>query len=356
MDRLTFARVGAVLAAPLGVAAIVGIFRPPHSLAGARGAAPAVEALAAGPQWLNTKPLSPADLRGKVVVVGFWTYSCINSLRALPYLRAWSETYKDRGLVVVGVHSPEFGFEHELANVERATAELDVDFPVLVDSGWRTWRAFRNNAWPSFYIIDADGRVRRHTIGEGGYDESERFIRKLLAEADKRPLPQASTRVSATGAQAPADLADLRSGETYLGYAKAAGFAGGRLTHDDQRFYRPSPKLPLNSWTLSGSWTVGPEFAMSEAPRATVAYRFHARDLHMVLSPTTSERPVRFRIRIDGGPPGADHGADVGPDGSGVLGEPRMYQLVRQTRPVADRTFEIEFLDPGARAFVFTFG
>jgi thiol-disulfide isomerase/thioredoxin len=314
-------------------------------------------ALLAGRQWLNTPPLRPEDLRGKVVVVNFWTYSCINSLRALPYLRAWAAKYKDRGLVVVGIHTPEFAFEKDLANVRHATGALGVGFPVVLDSDYRIWRAFDNQAWPAFYFIGADGRVRHQAIGEGGYDRSERMIQQLLAETKGPPVANDIAAVAGKGPQAAPDEADLRSPETYVGYAQARAFASpGGLSRDARKAYRSAADLTPNHWSLAGAWTVGPEFATLNEASGAVAFRFHARDLHFVLGPSAAGRPVRFRIKIDGAAPGASHGSDVDAAGLGTVREPRMYQLVRQAGPVVDRTFEIEFLDPGVRAYVFTFG
>ncbi len=295
-------------------------------------------------------------LQGKVVVVCFWTYSCINSLRVLPYLRAWQALYGDR-LVVVGVHTPEFQFETDLANVRQAVKDLDVTFPVVLDSERRIWAGFGNNAWPAFYFIGVDGLVQGHVDGEERYDQSERLIRKLLAQAGPKVPTGRSAAVGGVGPQAPADWRELGSGESYIGYRQADAFiAPGGPHRDVEQAYYPPRLLPLNRWSLSGAWTVGKEFATADAAGGKIAHRFHARDLHMVLTPSTPKRPVRFRVRLDGAPPGDDHGWDVAADGSGMIKASRMYQLVRQARPVADRTFEIEFLDPGVRAYVFTFG
>jgi thiol-disulfide isomerase/thioredoxin len=307
--------------------------------------------------WLNSPPLRAEDLRGKVVLVNFWTYSCINSLRALPYTRAWAEKYRDRGLVVIGVHTPEFAFEKESANVRRAVAALGVRYPVDLDSDYAVWRAFDNQAWPTFYFVGADGRVVHEAIGEGDYDGSERLIQGLLAQAGGRPVTDRIVPLVGQGPQAPADWRDLRSAETYVGYAKAENFASpGGLRRDASAVYRGAPALGRDRWSLAGAWTVGSEYATLDRPAGSVVYRFHARDLHMVLGPSADGRPIRFRVTIDGAAPGADHGADTNPDGQGTVSEPRMYQLVRQQRPGADRTFAIAFLDPGVRAYVFTFG
>jgi thiol-disulfide isomerase/thioredoxin len=314
-------------------------------------------ALVGAPQWLNTPPLRAQDLRGKVVLVNFWTYSCINSLRALPYVRAWAAKYKDRGLVVIGVHTPEFAFETDKANVRRATAALGVGYPVVLDSDYAIWRAFDNQAWPAFYFIGADGRVRLQVLGEGGYDRSERFIQKLLSEARTTPVASDIAAVDGQGPEAAPDLADLRSGETYVGYAKASNFSSpGGLGENAPRLYRPATSLPLNHWNLTGVWTVGGESAALDDASGSIAFRFHARDLNLVLAPGAQGHAVRFRVTIDGAAPGADHGADVDAAGRGTVQDPRMYQLVRQSRPVEDRTFAIQFLDPGVRAYVFTFG
>jgi thiol-disulfide isomerase/thioredoxin len=308
-------------------------------------------------QWLNTRPLRAEDLRGKVVLVNFWTYSCINSLRPLPYVRAWADKYRDQGLVVVGVHTPEFAFEKDVANVRPATASLGVGYPVALDSDYAIWRAFSNQAWPAFYFVDAKGRVRRQVLGEGGYDKSERLLQQLLSEARGRPVTGAIAPVAGKGPQAAPDERNLGSPETYVGYAQASNFAspGGARRDAPSRYRTPSP-LRLNTWGLTGAWTVGGEFATLNEPSGAIAFRFHARDLHLVMGPTPRGRPVRFRVTIDGAPPGANHGWDVDAEGWGSVREPRMYQLVRQAGRVADRTFQIEFLEPGVRAYVFTFG
>ena len=352
-SRRRWLKTALLVAGPLALGATAVVSALPFSFA---QAAP-LRALSASPDWLNTPPLRAEDLRGKVVVVNFWTYSCINSLRALPYLRAWSAKYRDQGLVVIGVHTPEFAFEKDSANVRQAVKALGVDFPVALDSDWRTWRAFDNNAWPAFYFIDAEGRVRHQAIGEGNYDQSERTIQKLLREAGKAGVPTDIATITGVGPEAPADLDDLGSGESYVGYAQANNFASpSGLKPDRRQVYLPPPRLALNSWSLTGDWAVGSEFATAGAASGRITYRFHARDLHMVLGPMVDGRPVRFRVRIDGAPPGADHGVDTDGQGRGVVQAPRMYQLARQARPVADRVFEIEFLDPGVRAYVFTFG
>jgi thiol-disulfide isomerase/thioredoxin len=313
--------------------------------------------LRGGGPWLNTPPLRAEDLRGKVVLVNFWTYSCINSLRPLPYVRAWAEKYKERGLVVVGVHTPEFGFEKDPANVRQALAELGVHYPVVLDSDYAIWNAFGNEAWPAFYLIGADGRVHRRALGEGGYDQSERLLQRLLAEAIGAAVSDKIEPVAGIGPQAAPDWQDLGSEETYIGYAKASGLRSqDGVARDKPRLYRPPDRLSLNTWSLRGAWTVGDEFATLGGSSGAIAYRFHARDLHLVMGPSAAGRSIRFRVRLDGADPGADHGFDTDAQGWGSLKEPRMHQLVRQTRGVTDKTFEIQFLDPGARAYVFTFG
>jgi len=312
-------------------------------------------ALLAGGPWLNGAPLRPEDLRGKVVLVNFWTYSCINCLRNLPYVRAWADKYRDRGLVVVGVHTPEFAFEREAANVRSALHSLDVRYPVVLDNDYGIWRAFGNQAWPALYFIGADGRIRQRVLGEGGYARSEQLIQQLLSETGS--MPAAGIGVApGQGSQAAPDEWNLRSEETYVGYDKAARFASpGGLAEDVPRLYRDAPALPLNHWSLGGEWTVGGESAALSGNAGSIRYRFHARDLHLVLAPPPGG-PVRFRVSLDGAPPGADHGSDVDADGWGSLKDVRLYQLVRQAGAVRERSFEIEFFDAGVRAYSFTFG
>jgi cytochrome c biogenesis protein CcdA/thiol-disulfide isomerase/thioredoxin len=308
-------------------------------------------------QWLNSPPLTADGIKGKVVLVNFWTYSCINCLRVLPHVRAWAEKYKDRGLVVIGVHTPEFAFEKNVANVAKASVALGVGYPVAIDNDFRIWRAFDNQAWPALYFIGADGRVRDHVLGEGGYEESERLIQQLLSEANGGAVGGDIATITGKGSQAAADIADLLSSETYVGYAQARNFASpGGAVEDAPSLYRTVPALALNRWSLAGVWTIGGEFATLNDTSGSITYRFHARDLHLVLAPPSQDQPVRFRVKIDGAAPGADHGFDVDPEGWGSIDAPRLYQLVRQAGPVADRIFEIEFFDAGVRAYAFTFG
>ena len=308
--------------------------------------------------WINSPPLTRAQLKGKVVLVDFWTYSCINCLRSLPYIRAWEQKYKDHGLVVIGVHSPEFAFEKEEANVRKAVKDLSVTYPVAMDNALTIWQAFNNEYWPAHYFIDPEGRIRGHAFGEGDYDKSEKTIQQLLTEAGFKDVPGGLVNPGASGAMAAADLNDLQSPETYLGYGKAENFISN-TTKDAPEFYKAPPasdasKWGRNQWGLAGTWTIGAEVATLDKPMGQIIYRFHARDLHLVLG--TTGKPVRFRVTIDGKPPGAAHGADIDADGNGTVTDQRLYQLLRQSGTVGDHTFAIQFLDPGVKAFAFTFG
>ena len=306
--------------------------------------------------WLNSPPLSNKALRGKVVLVNFWTYSCINSLRELPYMKAWAAKYKDAGLVVIGVHAPEFGFEKDPANVKNAVSDLKVAYPIPIDSSHSIWSAFRNEYWPADYFVDAKGRIRYHHFGEGEYAKSERVIQTLLRENGAVGLDESTVRITADGAEAPPGD-DVRSPETYVGYARAENFASPeRMAQDSRKIYSPPSRPALNQWGLGGSWNAGAESSTLESAPGTIVFRFHSRDLHMVLGPSKNGAPVRFRIKLNGAAPANDHGSDSGADGSGEVRQPRMYQLVRQKGPVKDVTFEIEFLDPGVEVFSFTFG
>ena len=307
--------------------------------------------------WLNSPPLSGESLRGKVVLIDFWTYSCINCLRTLPYVEGWAAKYKDAGLVVIGVHTPEFAFEKDRANVEKAVHDLKVTYPVAIDSDYRIWQAFNNEYWPAHYFIDGKGRIRYHHFGEGEYDESERVIQELLRENGAKSLSAAGIDVSAAGAEAAPDNADIRSPETYIGYRRAEHFASvEKIAQDSPKTYAARPRLSLNQWALSGSWKVGDESAVLQSALGKIVFRFHARDLHLVLGPTKDGKPVRFVVKLDGTPPGEDHGSDTDANGVGTVQEHRLYQLIRQKGTVEDRTFEIEFLEPGVQAFAFTFG
>jgi cytochrome c biogenesis protein CcdA/thiol-disulfide isomerase/thioredoxin len=307
-------------------------------------------------QWINSPPLSGDQLKGNVTLVYFWTYSCINCIRTVPYLRAWAEKYKDQGLTVVGVHTPEFAFEKAPENVRRAVADFRISFPVAVDSDYRIWRAFRNRYWPAAYFVDARGNIRHHQFGEGDYANSERVIPGLLAEAGNASVARDVVTPKAGGAQAAPDLDNIRSDETYIGYAQATSFASpGDIWQDAPRQYTVAG-LRLNQWGLSGHWTVGAEQATLNRADGGIAYRFHARDLHFVLGPAADGRAVRFVVTVDGKPPGDSHGADTDAAGNGAVTQTRLYQLVRQAGKVGEHTFEIRFLDPGAHAYAFTFG
>jgi thiol-disulfide isomerase/thioredoxin len=316
-----------------------------------------VDVLENAKPWITPVPGGPQSLRGKVVIVNFWTYSCINSIRALPYLQAWSERYKDKGLVVVGVHAPEFQFEHDAAKVRIASSRLGVGYPNLQDNDYAVWRDFANEGWPGFYFIDAKGRVRGYRVGEGDYAQSEALIRKLLAEAGHDPSGIPVTPITGQGIEAEADWANLRSPEAYLGYAKVQGFASpGGLVRDARKIYASADRLSLNRWDLAGAWTAGREFTTLDAPGGSIRFRFHARDAHLVLGGAPDGQPVRFRVLLDGAAPGTNHGTDIDADGWGEVREDRLYQLVRQSGAIGDRTITIEFSRPGVRAYVFTFG
>jgi len=307
--------------------------------------------------WLNSQPLTAADLRGKVVLVDFWTYTCINWLRSLPYVRGWAGKYKEQGLVVIGVHTPEFRFEKDVDSVRRAVKDRKIDFPIAIDSDYAIWRAFDNNYWPALYVIDAQGRIRHHQFGEGGYEKSERIIQQLLSEAGFSGIGDQLAAVDARGVEAEADWAHLESPENYLGHERTENFVSpGGAVVDKPRVYAAPARVKLNHWALSGDWTVKNDAVVLNKASGRIAYRFHARDVHLVMGPYVRGASVRFRVLIDGQPPGAAHGIDVDDQGSGTVAEQRLYQLIRQPSPIADRQLEIEFLDPGVEAFSFTFG
>jgi len=307
--------------------------------------------------WLNSEPLTPAGLRGKVVVVQFCTYSCVNWLRTLPYVRAWSQKYRDHGLVVVGAHSPEFPFEHDLEKVRPALEAMAVDYPIAMDNNFAVWGAFENNAWPALYFIDAEGRIRHHHLGEEDYERSERVIQELLAAAGFDGIDRELVSPEISAVEAPADWETLGSPESYVGYERAARFASpDRLLPDLPHDYGDPQGLELNEWALFGNWTAGRQATVMNEAGGRITYRFHARDVNLVLGPSESGDQVRFRVHVDGTPPGEAHGSDVDDQGNGIIDEFRLYQLVRQPGAVSDRTFEVTFLDPGARAYVFTFG
>jgi thiol-disulfide isomerase/thioredoxin len=317
----------------------------------------ALAALAHADEWLNSPPLTAAALRQKVVLVDFWTYTCINWRRTLPYVRAWAEKYREQGLVVIGVHAPEFSFEKNLGNVRWAVEDMRISYPVVVDNEHAIWRAFDNQYWPALYFIDAQGRMRHHQFGEGAYEQSEMIIQELLAEAGNRAFDREPVSVDARDVESAADWHSLRSGENYVGYERTQNFASpGGAVLDQSRMYQRPAMLRADEWALSGDWTVKKEAAILNKPNGGIVYRFHARDLHLVMGPAEPGTSVKFRLRIDGRPPGAAHGSDVDEQGEGTVTKQRLYQLIRQPKPVADRVFEIEFLGPGVEVFAFTFG
>jgi thiol-disulfide isomerase/thioredoxin len=313
--------------------------------------------LSGASSWLNTKPLDLAGLRGKVVLIEFWTYTCINWRRALPYTREWALKYKDHGLVVIGVHTPEFSFEYKLANVSRAIDEMSIGYPVALDNDFKIWNSFQNQYWPALYLIDAKGKLRYQKFGEGDYAEAERQIQKILNEASVKDVSNDVIDLHPDGYEAAADWGQLLSPENYLGYTRTTGFASPQGIVTNKRLLYSLPKqLKLNQWALSGTWIMGKEHVQLSKGPGKLIYRFHARDLHLILGPAIPGTSVKFRVLIDGKPPGSAHGLDIDSNGAGKVTEQRMYQLVRQQVPVAERQFEIEFLDPGVEVYNFTFG
>ena len=314
-------------------------------------------ALSGAVEWMNSPPLSQATLRGKVVLVDFWTYTCINWLRTLPYLRAWAQKYKDQGLVVIGVHTPEFEFERNVANVRKAVTGMKITYPVAVDSDSAIWRAFDNHYWPALYFVDAKGQIRHHQFGEGHYEDAERILQALLTEAGASNVPRDLVSVSGAGAEAAPDWGNLKSPENYLGDERTENFAspGGARPGASRAYVAPS-RLKLNHWALQGPWTFAKQYAALDKAGGRLTYRFHARDFHLVMGPGAPTSPVRFRLLVDGKAPGAAHGADVDERGFGIVNDQRLYQLVRQPQVIGDRLLEIEFLDPGIQVFAATFG
>jgi thiol-disulfide isomerase/thioredoxin len=307
--------------------------------------------------WHNSQPLMAADLRGKVVLIDFWTYTCVNWRRTLPYVRAWSAKYKDHGLVVIGAHTPEFSFEHNVDNIRWAVKDMKIDYPIAIDSDYAIWNAFGNEYWPALYFIDANGHIRHHQFGEGEYQQSEAVIQQLLSEAGGGGFDSKPVSVDAFGAEIAADSGSQSTPETYVGYGQTENFASpGGAARNKSHVYAPSERLSLNHWALAGDWTVGKEAIALNQTAGRIEYRFHSRDLNLVMGPAARGASVRFRVSIDGQPPGDAHGADVDGQGNGTIVEPRLYQLIRQPDPIVDRQFEIEFLDPGAQAYDFTFG
>jgi thiol-disulfide isomerase/thioredoxin len=317
---------------------------PLYGLAGATG-------------WINSPPLTAKELKGKVVLVDFWDYSCINCIRAIPYIRAWAEKYKDSGLVVIGVHTPEFDIEKEMPNVQKAVNKFGITYPVALDNDQKIWNAFHNEYWPAHYFIDAKGKVRYEHFGEGEYDQSEKWIQKLLKEANANPMAAAPVNIRGQGVEAAPDMVDVGSPETYIGYARAKNFTSpGGIKRDVEQIYTEPKRLFMNEWGLAGKWNDHRQVAVLGDAGGKIVFRFHARDLHLVLGPSADGKPVRFRVTIDGQAPGQSHGVDTDAQGNGVVTEHRLYQLIRQNGPIKDHTFAIEFLDPGVQAFSFTFG
>lgn len=338
---------------PMRLRAVLATSADPRSLLADNGTMPDLNG---GVAWLNSTPVSSQSLRGKVVLVNFWTYTCINSLRALPYVKRWASKYQKSGLVVIGVHTPEFSFEKQQSNVGAALSDLHISYPVVMDSNYRIWQDFNNQYWPAFYIVDAKGRIRYEHFGEGDYGDSERVIQELLKENGATDLDLNLVSDSVRGIEGPASN-DEGSPESYIGYHLAERFSSPeKLDHDKQRIYSPPAELRLNHWGLSGPWSVNAESAVSQAPSSRIVFRFHSRDLHLVMAPREDGKPIRFKITLAGAAPGADCGTDSAPDGTGEVREPRLYQLIRQKGSVKDQTFEIEFLDPGVQAFDVTFG
>ncbi|MCP6760425.1 MAG: thioredoxin family protein [Fischerella sp. CENA71] len=313
--------------------------------------------LAGATTWLNSQPLTVDELRGKVVLINFWTYTCINWLRQLPYVRAWAEKYQDQGLVVIGIHTPEFEFEKNIDNVRRALTEMKIDYAITVDNNYAVWRAFENHYWPALYFIDTQGRIRHHQFGEGKYEQSERVIQQLLSESGTGLVGQEMVEVEAHGFEAAADWDSLKSPENYLGYDRTENFTSpGGVVLNKRHLYTAPAQLKLNQWSLSGDWTITRQAIVLNKSGGRIAYRFHARDLHLVMGPADRGTSVRFRVLVDGQPVVAARGLDVDERGESTATEQRLYQLVRQPKPISDQKFEIEFLDSGIEAFAFTFG
>jgi thiol-disulfide isomerase/thioredoxin len=307
--------------------------------------------------WLNTQPLALTNLHGKVVLIDFWTYTCINWRRTLPYIREWEAKYKDQGLVVIGVHTPEFSFEYKADNVSRSVKQMNIGYPVAIDNNYEIWHSFNNEYWPALYLIDAKGKIRYQKFGEGDYVESELQIQALLKEVSAKNISPEPVAAKADGFEIAADLAHLRSPENFLGYERTEGFAApGGVINDRPTLYSAPKQLHLNQWALSGEWNIGKERVLSSKSGGKIIYRFHARDLHLIMGPAKPGSSIKFRVLIDGKPPGAAHGLDVDNNGNGIVTEQRMYQLIRQTGSIADTEFEIEFFDPDVEVYDFTFG
>jgi thiol-disulfide isomerase/thioredoxin len=331
-----------------------------HRLAGDQIALPVegrLASFAGATGWLNSEPLTPEGLRGRVVLVDFWTYTCVNWLRTLPYVRAWAAKYRDDGLTVIGVHTPEFGFERDIENIVAQSRTFGVEYPIAVDSDYVVWRAFANHYWPAVYIADAEGRIRHHHFGEGEYAQTEMVIQQLLMDADADDLDQDLVEVEPRGLEVAADWRTLQSPETYVGYGQSTGFASEDVAaFDEPHVYAAPARLPLNHWDLSGNWTVARHAAVLNEPAARVAFQFHARDLNLVMGPASRGASISFRVFLDGQVADGAHGSDVESDGRGIVRDQRTYHLIRQPGRIADRLFEIEFLDAGVEAYCFTFG
>ena len=306
--------------------------------------------------WLNSQLLTETDLQGKVVLVQFCTYTCINWIRTLPYIRAWTEKYKNKGLVVIGVHTPEFSFEKNIDNIRREIKNMKIDFPIAIDNNQDIWNAFNNQYWPALYLIDSKGNIRHHQFGEGGYEQSEKIIQQLLMETDGRDINRDYVIVNPQGIEVAADWSNLNSSENYLGYQRTENFVNPDPVYDKKSIYNASLQLDLNQWAVSGDWTLQRQSIILNKANGKIVFRFHARDLHLVMGPSTPGVPVRFRVMIDGKIPENAHGIDVDENGMGTVSEQRLYQLIRQSKPISDHEFQIEFLDPGVEAFSFTFG
>ena len=356
-NRRHFIGAGAVTLAAAGIGLAwaktqsTALFQPTFST---EGNLPSLKGATA---WLNSQPLSPDDLRGRPVVIQFWTFTCVNWLRTLPYVRAWAEKYRDSGLVVVGVHTPEFSFEHNLDNAQHAAKAMQVDYPIAIDNDYAIWNAFSNQYWPALYFADASGRIRHHHFGESAYEESERVIQQLLTDAGATGIAPELVTVDARGGEVAADWYNLKSPETYLGAARSGSFASaGGVVRNRAHAYAAPAQLSLNHWALDGNWTIEDEPVILNEPGGRIVYEFHARDLNLVMGRTTPGTPARFRVLIDGVPPGSAHGFDIDEQGNGTVSEQRLHQLIRQPSQVSDRRFEIEFLDAGVAAYDFTFG
>ncbi len=358
IDQLLLSKLNCAIGAPIEtLVEDMGMVGPMTSMSVRLPVEGSLPSLDGANEWLNSPPLTRASLHGKVALFDFWTFTCINWLRTLPYIRVWSDKYKDKGLVVIGVHTPEFSVEKDVGNVRQALKERRIDYPVAIDNEYAIWNAFANHYWPALYFVDAQGKIRHHQFGEGDYERSEMILQQLLTEAGNGAIGHDLVSVDAQGAEAAADWGSLRSPETYIGYTRAENFASpGGIVMDEPHIYAAPVRLGLNDWSLVGDWTVGGQAALLNQSNGRIGYCFHARDVHLVMGPANQGTSVRFRVLIDGQPPTAGHGVDVDSQGNGTANEVRLYQLIRQPKPIGDRQFDIEFLDPGVQVFAFTFG